>query len=344
MVEKIINRLKQYRNREMLQCLYNEEYAFIGVGAHAMQNLHPILQHLGIRLKYIVCRDRSKLSAISRRFGAIPTTDLDEVLNDETIRGVFICTTPQSHYSILQSVVQSGKYIFVEKPPCSSLTELNTLIGVDSAKKIMTGMQKRYSPYILTLKKRLRDKSVLSYSLIYRTGAYPEGNPLTDLFIHPIDMVIDIFGNAEITAIQVNQANGRETIQMMLRHKSTIGCLELSTAYSWTNASETLTVNTTTSTFLLDNMERLSVTPHPKTAVGIPLEKVGLYSNITETIQVRSNFSPTLRNNQLYTQGFYSEINAFVDMVESKHPNKSSLDSLSATYQLLEAIKKHIIQ
>ncbi len=52
-------------------------------------------------------------------------------------------------------------------------------------------------------------------------------------------------------------------------------------------------------------------------------------------------FSPTLSNNSIYTQGFYNEINTFIDAIESKHHiNLSSLQSLQNTYKLIDKIKK----
>ena len=46
----LIRRWKSYRNQKMLQSPYSARYAFVGVGSHALQNLYPVLQYLGIRL------------------------------------------------------------------------------------------------------------------------------------------------------------------------------------------------------------------------------------------------------------------------------------------------------
>lgn len=99
----------------------------------------------------------------------------------------------------------------------------------------MVGMQKLYSPLILKLKSRIAKNTPLSYTMTYHTGAYPEGNSYTDLFIHPVDLTFFLFGDAELKAVQRIDLNGTASIQIMLRHSNAIGLLDLSTAYSWSN-------------------------------------------------------------------------------------------------------------
>ncbi len=76
--------------------------------------------------------------------------------------------------------------------------------------------------------------------MVYRTGAYPEGNPYTDLFIHAVDLSVFLFGKAEIRDFQLSERNGAATIQMLLSHGNVMGFIELSTAFSWSNPEETL--------------------------------------------------------------------------------------------------------
>ncbi len=339
-IDSSIQRWRSQRNRKLLQSPYSAPYAFVGVGSHALQNLYPVLQYLGIRLKYICCKSSDKLALIEQRFGVTATTSLDTILNDSEIKGIFICTSPQSHYEICSRVIASGKFLFVEKPPCQTLEQLENLITVDKRQVTMVGMQKRYSPLIRTLKKQLAKTDPISYTLSYHTGLYPEGNPLTDLFIHPVDLVLYLFGNAELKSVQQIDRNGTITIQGLISHGTAKGYIELSTAYSWTNPKETLYVNTQTGEYRLEQMERLCYYPHPKRIAGIPLEKLGLFTNAEQTLIERNNFNPLAANNQLYTQGFLSEIMAFADMVELSGANISPLSSMDTTYKLLSSLKQ----
>lgn len=279
LIDRSIQLWRSQRNRKMLQSPYSAQYAFVGIGSHALQNLYPVLQYLGIGLKYICCKSSDKLALIEQRFGVTATTSLDTILNDSEVEGVFLCTSPQSHYDICTSVIEAGKYLFVEKPPCQTLDQLELLTAADKKQIVMVGMQKRYSPLIRALKKQLVKKEPINYTMSYHTGAYPEGNPFTDLFIHPVDLIQYLFGNAELKSVQQIDRNGTTTIQGLLSHETTRGYIELSTAYSWTNPKETLYVNTQAGEYRLEQMERLCHYPHPKRIAGIPLEKLGLFTN-----------------------------------------------------------------
>lgn len=336
LIDNVINRWRPQRNRKMLQSSYTAKYAFVGVGSHALQNLYPILEYLGIQLKYICCKSPDKLELIERRFGVKATTSLDMVLNDNEVMGIFVCTDPQNHYEICTRVISSGKYLFVEKPPCRTLQELEILIESDVQQKVMVGMQKRYSPLIETLKERLTKTDIISYSLAYHTGSYPEGNPITDLFIHPVDMVSYLFGGTK----KHNDKSHAITIQGLLSHGNTKGFIELSTAYSWSNSEELLRVNTTPGEYRLYQMEQLSYYPHPKKIVGIPIEKLGLFLTSEQILMGRNSFNPLLANNQLFTQGFFSEIKSFAEMVEFSGNNRSSLSSLKRTYDILNSLHR----
>lgn len=337
-VINIIQHWRAYRNRKMLMAPYSARYAFVGVGGHALQNLYPVLQYLGIQLKYICCKSADKLPMIEHRFGVTATTSLDAILNDDEVKGVFVCTSPQSHYSICLRLAESGKHVFVEKPPCRTCQQLQTLTAADGNKKTMVGMQKRYSPAVRTLKKRLDNAVPLNYTLIYHTGAYPEGNPVTELFIHPVDLAIFLFGTPEIKGCQRTDRNGTATVQLLLSHNGINGFIELSTAYSWALPEERLCINTAHGEYRLDNTEQLCHYPHPKNIIGIPLDKIGLFTLSEKILSARDSFSPLVFNNQLYTQGFLSEIKAFADMVEHSGRNGSSLHSMADTYNVLSII------
>lgn len=74
----------------------------------------------------------------------------------------------------------------------------------------------------------------------------------------------------------------------------------------------------------------------------MPLEKLGLFTNNEQTLIERNNFNPLVGNNQLYTQGFLSEIKAFADMVEFSGENISPLSSMATTYKLLSSLKQQL--
>ena len=362
MIQELINRYKRMRTenylRQSYQCSSTERsakpvtYAFIGMGQHSLTNLYPVLHYLGVPLKYICVTSERKARLIERKFPNVKaTTSLDEMLNDETIKGVFVSASPSAHFSIASQVLRSGKSLFIEKPPCQSLDELDRLIDMQRLHGIpehssptrslspvaMVGLQKRYAPAVELMKKRLSKEHLINYDLHYLTGAYPEGDALLDLYIHPLDLVCFLFGKPEIL---VCRRVAKDSYLLMLQHPHIVGTLELSTAYTWTAAKETLKVCTHSGIYNLLQMEELTFSPKSSSLFGIPIEKINPRHKSVEYLYTRNNFAPILTNNQVYSQGYFNEISAFVESVENRTDKVlTSMQSIRDTYQLMYEIQ-----
>ena len=316
------------------------QYAFVGMGQHSLSNLYPVIRYLQVPIKYICVTSERKAQLIEKKFPGIKaTTSLDEILNDDTIRGVFVSTSPASQFAIASQVLRSGKSLFVEKPPCLSLEQLHQLIEFHRlypSQITMVGMQKRYAPAVRVLQERLKKEQLVSYDMHYMTGAYPEGNALFDLYIHPLDLVCYLFGNADIIACRKVAPS---SFLLMLKHPHVIGTLELSTAYSWTTAKESLKVCTNSGVYYLEQMEELTHVPN-STFLGFPMEKILRDHPTIEVLYRCNSFTPVLANNQVYTQGYFDEIETFVNAVEGyQNKNLSDVDSMTATFKLLDELK-----
>jgi len=341
MIQAVINRYKRIRTEQFLRRTYQYQYAFVGMGQHSLTNLYPVLHYLCVPLKYICVTSERKAQLIERKFvGVKTTTSLDEVLKDESIKGVFVSASPSAHFSIASQVLKSGKSLFIEKPPCQTLAELDRLIDLQrlhGSPITMVGLQKRYAPAVQLLKQRLRKERLINYDLHYLTGAYPEGDVLLDLYIHSLDLVCYLFGQPEIIAIR---QVAKDSYILMFQHPHIVGALELSTAYTWTTAEESLNVCTRSGVYNLSQMESLVFTPNPTTVLGIPTEKWRPRNKTVEYLYQRNNFTPTLVNNQLYTQGYFNEITNYIDAVEYLgNQISTSLKSVRDTYEIICEIK-----
>ena len=319
MIPELINRYKRMRTEHFLRQTYQCFYAFVGMGQHSLTNLYPVLHYLGVPLKYICVTSERKAQLIEQKFpGTKATTSLGEILDDEAIKGIFVSASPSAHFTLASEILRRGKSLFIEKPPCQTLEEFDTLIDLQrlyGSPVAMVGLQKRYAPAVQLLKLRLRKAHLISYDLHYLTGAYPEGNALTDLFMHPLDLVCHLFGQPEILACQ--RPTGGSYL-LMLRHPHIVGTLELSTSYSWTAAEESLKVCTRSGLYRLNGMEELTFTPSPSTIADIPMEKLRPHHKRVEYLCQNNNSTPILANNQVYTQGYFGEIEAFVCQVENE--------------------------
>ena len=86
-------------------------------------------------------------------------------------------------------------------------------------------------------------------------------------------------------------------------------------------------------------MEQLTLEPKPSTILGIPYEKFHKHNKTIEYLYARNNFTPTLPNNQIYSQGYYSEILSFITSVEHGHSSVlSDIATVKPTYEILTAL------
>ena len=147
MIQALINRYKRMRTERFLRQTYQYQYAFVGMGQHSLTNLYPVLHYLGVPLKYICVTSERKARLIERKFpGVKATTSLDDILADDAVKGVLVSTSPAAHFSIASQILKSGKSLFIEKPPCQTLRELDALIDQQrlyGSPVTLVGLQKR---------------------------------------------------------------------------------------------------------------------------------------------------------------------------------------------------------
>ena len=348
-LDNIIDRYRRIRSMRELQYTYTQQYALVGFGNHCANNLLPVIQYLQLPLKYICCTSEKKAELISQKYkGVKGTTSLQDILLDDTISGVFVAANPHSHFLIATEIIKAGKSLFIEKPPCEDKRELKALtdtVKLYGSQHIVVGLQRRFAPATQILKKRLKGDSKRHYYYSYLTGLYPEGDSLLNLFIHPLDYATFLFGEAKIKSLDVIRSrDGGQTLFLILEHQDIVGMLELSIDYSWQEAQEQLNISTDKGLYVLNKMEQLDFTPRRSTVLGIPLEKVFPNNITTICLYGRNNFVPTIGNNQIVSQGFFSEIKTFANMVENMYDTNHDLglESVRHVYSLITEIRNNI--
>lgn len=344
-MENLIAFLKKLRKRKLLQNKFEARYAFVGVGNHSLNNLYPVVSYLHVPLKYIVVKSRETAALINgSQWGTPATTDLEAVLKDDEINGLFISATPDAHYGLVKKCLLHGKNVFVEKPPCKTIGELHDLIETEKAsgKICLAGFQKRYSPCVDILRKELKARPAISYNYRFLLGAYPEGNALWDIYLHPIDLAVSLFGKAELLSVaETKSSSYANTLFLQIRHGEAVGSLEISTQYSWNQPLEWLSINTGGGIYTLKNHLSLTFEPKQGRIFSLPREKLFHTAPEKKYLFNGIHFLPVFENNQIVSQGYFPEIERYVQLCEKKTDgNRSSLSSLVRTYELLTQIEK----
>ena len=110
------------------------------------------------------------------------TSDLDDILNDDSVKLVVICTHADSHFDYAKRALEAGKNVLVEKPFTTSVAHARLL---------------------LDLAKRL-----------------PEDGMFFGLGVHTMDQIISLFGRPDHVSYDIrslrNKANPDDTFEAQL--------------------------------------------------------------------------------------------------------------------------------
>ena len=159
--------------------------AFIGAGSYAQGNLLPNLPRndRDVVLRGVMTNSGTTSKRVAERFGFEFCTDSEaEVLEREEIDTVFIATRHDSHARYVLKALGAGKHVFVEKPLCLTLGELQQIETAYAARpdrQLMIGFNRRFAPLATMLKERLGDGPLAA---IYRVnaGAIPRDTWIQD--------------------------------------------------------------------------------------------------------------------------------------------------------------------
>lgn len=344
MLNALLKRYNHYRKEKYFQSpLFQarKQYAFVGFGIHSMTNFYPLLRYFNISLKYICTKSTDWKSKLSPLFpGCTFTHDLEDIIKDDTVAGVFVCTTAEAHYDLLTRLLKAGKPVFIEKPPCRTLTQLHQLHQLNPTAICKIGLQRRHWPGNRPAIKKCREAG--NYIYQFQTGAYPQGDPFTELFIHPLDYSRMLFGAPRLQSFSKHQDNKGITLQLHLTHPGGIsGLLHLSTHYTWNPPLECLTVNTGDESLTIQYPTSVTGKQMPFRVMNVPAERLMRQPATTkEYFSGIPTLVPALETNTLFTQGFLSEIEDFVTLVENPGANPGEANDLGSLFNVYELMEK----
>lgn len=153
----------------------------LGAGNYASRILIPGLQKTGARLKSICSSGGMSASHHGDRFGfETASSNIDDIINDESINLVVIATRHNSHAKLAIKALEAGKSVFVEKPLALTQEELDGIVdswnslSPETSLKLMVGFNRRFAPQVQTMKRLLADvNEPKSFSFIMNAGAIP---------------------------------------------------------------------------------------------------------------------------------------------------------------------------
>jgi predicted dehydrogenase/threonine dehydrogenase-like Zn-dependent dehydrogenase len=246
---------------------------FIGAGNYATSMLLPHLRaDAGAELVSVATtRALSGVNA-QRKFGFnTVTTNVDSVLDDDTLDAVFIVTRHNSHAKLVCQALERGLSVFVEKPLALTPGQLEAVVDTverTGNNRVMVGFNRRFAPLFTDLKDRFgRSAGPLSARYLVNAGRLESGSWYLDVekegsrFAgeggHFIDTLAALTGS---DAVEVYAAGTDGDVHATLRFADgSLGTIAYLTDGSARFPKETLDVTGDGRNGRLDNFSRVTV-------------------------------------------------------------------------------------
>jgi predicted dehydrogenase/threonine dehydrogenase-like Zn-dependent dehydrogenase len=137
--------------------------SFIGSGNYATKILIPAFKEAGAGLRSVATNTGVGGVHAGRKHGFIEsTTDTDRLFADAENDAIVIATRHDSHAGFVLEALRSGKHVFVEKPLCLTIEELDEIAKTCSETQagesdpiLTVGFNRRFSPHVIRIKQLL---------------------------------------------------------------------------------------------------------------------------------------------------------------------------------------------
>lgn len=152
--------------------------AFVGAGNYATSVLIPAFKATGARLVSVATSSGKSGVHAGRKYGfGETTTDTASLFTNEMVDAIVVTTRHDTHARFVLDALAARKHVFVEKPLCLTVDELEGIAAAyakaDGA-LLMVGFNRRFAPQVQKIKSLLGGISVpKSFVMTVNAGAIP---------------------------------------------------------------------------------------------------------------------------------------------------------------------------
>lgn len=248
---------------------------FIGSGNYATSVLIPAFRDAGSIFHSIASNTGVSGVYAGRKYGfKETTTDVNDIFNDTSTNALVIATRHNTHAELTLKGIHAKKNIFVEKPLCLTLEELDKIENAysnSSSKILMVGFNRRFAPHVKKMKELLSDTSgPKAMVMIINAGEISKDHWTQDLEVgggrikgevcHFVDL-LRFIANYRIIDYQINIMNNltKDTVSIQLYFEDgSIGTIHYFANGSSDFPKEKLEVFTDGKILKLDNYRKLT--------------------------------------------------------------------------------------
>ncbi|MDN7353088.1 Gfo/Idh/MocA family oxidoreductase [Acetobacter senegalensis] len=143
----------------------------LGAGEVAQLIHLPILQQMQDRYQIAALYDPSPsvLNAVADKWAVSKRYDtVETLLADEDVDAVMVLSPDQFHGEHARAALRAGKHVFLEKPACLTVADLQSLIEVQQQtdRQVMIGYMRCYAPAFMQGQKLLQQMSDIRYARV----------------------------------------------------------------------------------------------------------------------------------------------------------------------------------
>ncbi|WP_229236060.1 Gfo/Idh/MocA family oxidoreductase [Dyadobacter tibetensis] len=179
------------------------------------------------KLKTVVERSRNEAQEFDETIEN--ARSLEELLADDSIDLVFICTPNDTHFQYAMDCLENGKHVVIEKPFAATEAEARQLIALAEEKGlVLTAYQnRRWDSDFLTIQKLIQEDKLGDiiefecrydrYRTVVPTESWkekkvPVGGNLYNLGPHLLDQALVLFGEPETVSAEIREVRPNSEI------------------------------------------------------------------------------------------------------------------------------------
>lgn len=192
----------------------------VGTGAIAQIVHLPILtERQDVTVVAVTDHEMHKARAIADRFGVARVLEFDELLDDDEIEAVVICTPNHLHEEQAVAALEAGNHVLVERPVALTAEGAArvTKVAEDAGLKIVVGMTHRWRPDVVALQSFVAGSELGQVYAVrgswlnrrlplsrttWRHDADQGGGALMDLGVQALDLMLWVVGHPRVVRVK----------------------------------------------------------------------------------------------------------------------------------------------
>lgn len=319
--------------------LHEKKYAssevnvgLIGAGSFGQNFLIPALKNKANLVGLATARPNNARNIADKNSFNYATGNAVELLQDKNINTIFIATRHDSHARYVLESLKNNKNVFVEKPLCVNLDELEQINSVyqNSGSRLMVGFNRRFSPFVQKIKSIFHPDLPKAIHYRINAGIIPVhhwvhnpkigGGRIIGEVCHFIDLAMFIAG-AKITDVSAVALNDS------------------------TKLNDTLVVNLT---FKNGSIAAISYFSNGNKNVNKEYLEVfggGMIAAVDDFKTLKINGKSEIKLSSRQDKGHNQEVTAYIDAIKKGLPAPIPFDeiylSTLATFKTIESISRN---